>query len=125
MNSNAAAIYKRVYLESGSPTHILDALLGRLLADLRQIAVRTTARDFEGKAESVTHALCIINELEGSLDFRSAPALCQNLTSLYNFTRQRILEAHAKCDPSGLESPQKVITTVREAFRGAAETGRR
>jgi flagellar biosynthetic protein FliS len=115
----AAAAYQKVHMET-SPARMLDGLLGRLLRDMDDARAAIERRDIKAKSQHVDHALRIISELVNALDFRQAPELCQQLSNLYGFVEECLLEASLKLEPRRLAEARKVVEMIHESNRQAA-----
>lgn len=125
MADRYAQAYQRVYLESASPTRVLDELYTRLLRDLDDGARCIAAGDIEGKAAATNHAVDIVLQLAAALDRSHAPALCDNLERLYDFVRSRVLDASVRLDARPLAEAAGVVRTIRDAFAEAAASSSR
>ena len=115
----AAAAYQKVHMEP-SPARILDGLLDRLLRDLEDARVAIEGRDIKGKSQHVDHALRIIGELVAALDFRQAPELCHQLSNLYGFVEECLLEASLRLDPRRIGEAKRVVELIHKSNREAA-----
>ncbi len=120
MSARGAQAYKQVYLESASPTRLLDELYLRLLRDMDQARELIRARDPGGKGTAISHALAIVDELSLALDRQSAPELCSNLSRLYGFVSARLLAANLSMDEKPLAEAARVVETLRDAFLKAS-----
>ena len=120
MYARAAAAYRRVYLESASPSRIVDELFCRLLSDCEEAAALMGAGDLSGKGSALGHALAIVDELSASLDAEAAPDLCGNLARLYDYVRGRLIAANLRLEPRLLDEAERVVRVLREAFHAAA-----
>lgn len=117
--SRAAALYKTVDLESAPKHRIVERLFERFARDMEQARAALAAKDINGKAAALDHALRIVAELDASLDHASAPELCQNLAGLYAFVTRCLVDANATLQVAGLEDAARIMRTLDEAFREA------
>lgn len=117
MYARAVNQYKRVYVESASPTRILDELLTRCMRDLDDARMYTAKKDVLKKREVVDHALAIVTELIAALDYNSSPDLCKNLERLYVYARERIVQSSAEMSTRGYEEASSILNTLRDSFR--------
>jgi flagellar protein FliS len=69
---------------------------------------------------AIGKALAFLGALEAALDHEAAPDLAANLVRLYRFVFAKLSEANMKGDATPLAAAEKVITTLRDAFREAA-----
>jgi flagellar protein FliS len=116
MTRRATRQYRKVQLESAPPQRVLLEIYRRLDEDLQAARRCIAARDIQGKARAVDHALALLGQLEGALDHGLAPALCQDLAAAYAFCRNRMLLASVQLDPAPLSEIEQVLRPIREAF---------
>jgi flagellar protein FliS len=120
MSSRAADAYRRVYVESATPTRVLDELLRGLHEDVVDARARIAAGDAAGKGKRVSRALAILGELRGALDAQAAPELVANLGRLYDWMIDQISAASVKMDPKPLVVVGTIVGDLRESFQAAA-----
>ena len=82
MYARAASAYKKVSVESASPTRVLDELFIRLRLDLRIAGEGLQSGDVAARCRALSQALQLVGALESGLDASVAPELCKNLLSL-------------------------------------------
>ena len=116
--AKAALAYKKTHVQS-SPIRVLDALLRRLINDLSDARQAIQSGDIKGKSKATDHALAILTELNAALDRTLAPELCENLASLYHFTKERVLEASVQMSAGPLDAAESVINTIQRSFAEA------
>jgi len=119
MIARAANAYRRVDLESAPKTQILERLFDRCLGDIAAAREAIEARDIKRKAAMLDHALQIVGELKASLDVNAAPVLCANLSALYDFVTDRLIDANIKLETKPLDQATRIMSELGEAFRGA------
>lgn len=119
MHGTAAARYKQVQQTTLTPGELLLALYDGLFRFLNGAKYsfskgdNAKAREFLGKA----HA--IISELYLALDHKSAPELCANLASVYDFSMARITDANRQAKAEYVDEVIRVLTPLREAWQQA------
>lgn len=116
----AANTYRRVHIESASPSRLLDELFVALLADIDQASRHIAGRDAAGKGEAISHALAIISTLRSSLQSELLPEVCFDLVRLYDFAEARLVRANVHFEAAPLGEARRVIATLHEAFAAAA-----
>lgn len=122
MHQRSANVYRRVDLDSAPKPRVLERLFARFAADVDAARVAMTARDIEGKAKAIDHALRIVGELVASLDHAAAPELCANLAALYDYVIDRLTTANVQLAPEPLDQAAHLMSELADAFRTA--TGR-
>jgi flagellar secretion chaperone FliS len=120
---SAAKLYRTVQVESARPAQVLDDLYGALLTDCRRAAEAIYDGDPGAKGRHLDRALRIVGELGAALDHGRAPELCRNLTGLYAFVSSRLVRASAELNAGLVEEAERVIMTLRAAFKEAAARG--
>lgn len=119
MLARAANAYRRVDLESAPKTQILERLFDRCLADIAAARQAIEEHDVKKKAQTLDHALQIVVELKASLDPLAAPALCENLSALYDFVTDRLVSASLTLSVAPLDQATRVMKELGDAFRMA------
>lgn len=117
----AAAQYRAVSVQTAAPVYVVVQLYD---AALRQLSVGRDALEQQNAARA-GHALgrahAIVSELQASLDRSQAPALCAELSGLYDFCLHRIREATTKKAPGLLEAVARVLRELRGAWAELAQ----
>jgi flagellar protein FliS len=119
MRTRGANVYRRVYIESASPTKTLDEVFERILLHCREAAEGIGRKDFAYKGVAISKALAFIGALESSVDVKAAPELGQNLLRLYRFVVEKLSEANSKVVAKPIAEAEQVIVVLRDAFRQA------
>jgi flagellar protein FliS len=119
MLARAANAYRRVDLESAPKTQILERLFDRCLSDIAMARDALAVKDIKKKAAMIDHALQIVVELKASLDATAAPVLCANLSALYDFVTDRLIDANITLQTKPLDQATRIMAELGEAFRGA------
>jgi flagellar protein FliS len=109
-----------VYVESATPSRVLDELLRGLHEDVVDARARIAAGDAAGKGKRVSRALAILAELRAALDADAAPELVANLARLYDWMVDQINVASVKLDPKPLVVIATIVADLRESFQAAA-----
>ncbi len=100
---------------------LVPLLYEHLLARLRRAEVQIGARDFEGKAESLSKATEIVFELAGTLDHDQGGELATHLSSLYAYFAGEILAVSRTLDCVRLQRLVTLVAELHEAWAAAAE----
>jgi flagellar secretion chaperone FliS len=116
---NAANAYRRVDLESAPKYLIVDRLYERFARDVEAARNALLAKDINGKAKALDHALRIAVELKVALDHEAAPALCANLEALYDFVIKQLSECNSSLKVRPLDQAAKIMAELALAFHEA------
>lgn len=74
-------------------------------------------KDLQNKVDNIFRLMRIIEELLASLNKEVGGQIAENLESLYVFCLQEISKANLKNDVSYLETVEKVLMELRDAWR--------
>jgi flagellar protein FliS len=119
MLARAASVYRRVDLESAPKTQIVERLFDRCVRDIATARTAIETRDIHAKASAIDHALQIVVELKASLDVAAAPELCANLSALYDFVSEQLIEANTHLVLPPLDKATRIMGELGDAFRKA------
>jgi flagellar protein FliS len=131
MNMSAAIkTYSNVAIESkthSSDPHKLILMLyqGALLA-IASAKNQMLRKEIAAKGQSISQAIAIINDgLKAGLDMNVGAPLVQNLSDLYDYMNQRLLQANLKNDTTILDEVSTLLIELRgawESIRPAEQT---
>ena len=94
MNSRDSAFtYQQATAVSATPVGQVVALYDVILRDLRQAMAAVEAGQIEKRVHLTNHALLIIGELQGVLDFERGGEAARNLHSFYAVMRPLVTQA--------------------------------
>ncbi|HTR48905.1 MAG TPA: flagellar export chaperone FliS [Verrucomicrobiae bacterium] len=112
-----ASLYRQVSVTVASPTGMVVKLYDRILEDFRHALEANAAGNVERRVSSLNHALLIIAELEGVLDFERGGAVAKHLQGFYRVARSLILEANVRASQVGIEKLRDIFTPLRNAWQ--------
>jgi len=122
MNMSAAIkTYSNVAIESkthSSDPHKLILMLyqGALLA-IASAKNQMMRKEIAAKGQSISQAIAIINDgLKAGLDMNVGAPLVQNLSDLYDYMNQRLLQANLKNDTTILDEVSALLIELRGAW---------
>ena len=110
--------YRQTEVQSRTPLELVVMLYDgalRFTRDAREAMVR---RDIRARQQKISRALEIVSELQSTLDLESGGELALQLDQLYEFIRDRLIEASLKQDLRPLDEAHRVLTTLREGWVG-------
>jgi len=114
--------YQTVQVTTSSPGETLIALYDGLFRFLNLARFGLANREHRAKAgEAISKAHAIVSEFLVALDPQHAPELCGNLTRVYNFCLDKLLEANLKSDPAMVDEVIRVLSPLREGFTSAVK----
>ena len=114
--------YQTVQITTSSPGETLIALYDGLFRFLNLARFGLANREHRARAgEAISKSHAIISEFLVALDPSHAPELCQNLSNIYNFCLERLIEANLKNDPAMIDEVIRVLSPLREGFTAAVK----
>lgn len=104
-----------------SPVELVLLLTDGLLDELARARAHIVARRYEQKALSIDKCLEIISGMSSSLDFDQGGETVANLARIYDFCAQHLNSAGIKMDPAMVDEVVRVLTTIRQGWKGVQE----
>lgn len=121
MKQTQPSPYRATEVLSLSKGDLILVLYQHLMINLKRGAQQITAKNIEGKAESITRASSIVYELLASLDFEIGGELSARLASLYAFWAKEISEAGREMDAPRLETLIDLVKPLHESWHHAVK----
>ncbi len=116
---NTAARYSQTQQQTASNERLMVMLFERALRDIRS-ALRSLEENRRNDAvNEMTHASDIVIELRAVLDHSRAPELCAQLSDVYLFVVQRLIEACRTFDPARVREAERAFEPLVDAFSTA------
>ncbi len=84
---------------------------------LKQAQISIANKDYKSKNLNITKAINIIDELQVTLDMKYD--ISQNLASLYEFFKQRLVFASMRLDQDVLQEVIDMVTDLRDTWHEA------
>jgi len=119
MYARAAGSYKKVSIDSATPERVLDEVFVRFARDCTQARACIASNDPVTGRAHLAHALELLWALRGALDRQAAPEVCDNLALLYQFARERLLEATVKMQPEPILEAESILSGIQSGFAEA------
>lgn len=117
-NRNLKA-YKKTSIEAemavADPYRVIQMLMQGLLERLAQAKGAIERRDFSGKSVAISKSMAIINGLQDSLDL-SYGQIPQDLFALYDYMKDRLLDASRDLNTDPVDEVAKLIITIKSAW---------
>lgn len=104
-----------------SPVELVLLLTDGLLDELARARAHIAAKRYEQKAASIDKCVEIINGLSSSLDFEQGGETVANLAQIYEFCATHLHGAGIKMDPAMVDEVVRVLTTIRQGWKGVQE----
>jgi flagellar protein FliS len=119
---DTAFAYQQSTASAASSVGQVVALYDRILRDLRSAIAAIGAGQIENRVNSLNHALTIIGELQGVLDFQRGGEAARNLDSFYTITRGMVTEAGVTSSVDQLQELVSMFARIRAAWAHVERT---
>jgi flagellar protein FliS len=113
---DSAFAYQQSTASAASSVGQVVALYDRILRDFRTAIAAVGAGQIENRVNSLNHALTIIGELQGVLDFQRGGEAARNLNNFYTVTRAMVTEAGVTCSVERLQELVSMFARLRAAW---------
>lgn len=113
---NAALAYHEAASLGASPVGGVVLLYDRLAQDIHAAIAAMKDADVEARTSSINHALLVLQQLQGTLDFAVGGAAARQLDTFYSVIRGRLLEAQIRQSPELMFAQAQAVAQVREVW---------
>jgi len=122
MNSNSYAKqlknYNRSKVNVENPGSIILLSYETLISSLRKSLYHIDKKNIEGANNALIKAQLIVSELDNGLNKEVAKDLCENLSSLYGYVYNRLIDANLAKSKEPIEECIKLIENIYEGWKG-------
>jgi flagellar protein FliS len=117
MNKHDSVLaYRQSTAFGASPVGQVVALYDTILRDLHRAMAAIAAGEVEERVAASNHALLVIGELQGVLNFELGGESARNLDNFYNVARKMIVQASIKCSRETFQEAISMVTRIRSAW---------
>ncbi|MEH8119969.1 flagellar export chaperone FliS [Aeromonas allosaccharophila] len=102
-------------LAVADPHRVIQLMMQVCLERLAQAKGSIERRDFEGKSIAISKSMAIINGLQDSLDM-SYGEVPERLAMLYDYMKERLLDASKDMDVAAIDEVAKLMITVKSGW---------
>jgi len=112
-------IYQDNLIEGATPIELVILLYDSAIHDLQRALAAMHSGDVQGRAASVSHALMVLQQLQGTLDFERGGSAARQFEHFYNLIRAKVLEAQMRGSPDLMREQVRYFTEVRDCWAQA------
>ena len=116
--------YASAQVNSASPEQILVLLYDSALRDLKEAMAALRVGDRARKAKALDHAVKVVTELANSLRPEKAPEIAENLSNLYDFMIDRMIQSNVQNSDQDLQVVYNLLGELRSAWVEAIRINR-
>ena len=108
--------YQEASLCGATPIELVVALYDTAIGDMRRALAAMQGNDVETRTQRISHALIILQQLQGTLDFERGGAAARQFEQFYNLVRGKLLEAQIRGSAELLGQQISYFSEVRECW---------
>ena len=94
-------------------------LFDAALDDMRRAVAATRAGDIEERSTAVRHAMLVLQQLQGTLDFEKGGQVARQFEQFYNLVRAKLLESQLRNSPELMQQQIRFMSEVRDCWAEA------
>ena len=117
MNQDASSEYLRNAVMTATPEQLQLTLYDGAIRFTRQAREAMERKDLETSCEKLLRVQRIIIELQSGLRSEVNPELCSQMSALYSFVYDRLVEANMKRDLACIDESLRILEHMRETWR--------
>ena len=125
MSNPVENVYLKNRILAADAVELIHLLYEHAMAQISAARVSMACGDVPGRSQAISKALAILGELEGSLDHSAGGAISQNLASLYQYMRRRLIDANVNKDAAALPEVESLFRTLDEGWTGMQKASAR
>ena len=127
MYRNGFQNYRRARVDTADPKKLVILCYEETISQVKLARQRCVEKDYEGKSKALLKAQDIVCELQMALDFEQGGAIANNLDSLYNYVKTRMVQADMGKDLAAMDEVEGLLSELKsaweEAFRSFEKSG--
>jgi len=112
--------YARTSIATADPRAVVVLLYEGAVNFLNQALVSLESDKRVAMSENINRALRIIHHLSNALDFDRGEDIAMNLSRLYSYIRDALLDANIRCDRLRIEEARGLVEMLLDAWRKVA-----
>ena len=116
---DARQVYQDSSIRGAHPIELVVLLYDSAITDMRQALAAMQKSDIESRASRISHALMVLQQLQGTLDFERGGGAAQQFEQFYNLTRAKVLEAQMRSSPDLMQQQIRSMSEVRDCWMEA------
>jgi len=116
---DARRIYQDTVVRGATPIELVIVLYDAAIEDMRRALVALKSSDIETRANQIGHALMVLQQLQGTLDFEHGGSAARQFEQFYNLVRAKLLEAQMRGSPELMQQQIRYMSEVRDCWTAA------
>ena len=113
---DAGTEYRQASAQGVSKIRIVVALYDQIAQDLSRAISAVEQKNIESRSCEIDHALMVLEQLQGRLDYETGGEIARNLERFYCFSRMRLLAAQRAASADILREQIHQVLSLRDAW---------
>jgi flagellar protein FliS len=113
---DARRIYQQNAVRGATSIELVVILYDAAIEDIRRALAAMQANDVELRATAVGHALLVLQQLQGTLDFEKGGQPARQFEQFYSLVRAKLLEAQIRDSPELMQQQVTFLSEVRDCW---------
>ncbi len=109
----AKSAYRENAVRGATPIGLVVILFDAAIDDMRRVV---RAGSIEERATAIRHAMLVLQQLQGTLDFEKGGQVAKQFEQFYNLIRAKVLEAQLRNSAELMQQQIQFMTEVRECW---------
>lgn len=115
----AKLAYRENAVRGATPIELVVILFEAALDDMRRAELAMKAGDIETRATAVRHAMLVLQQLQGTLDFERGGQVARQFEQFYNLIRAKLLESQLRNSIELMGQQIRFMSEVRDCWAEA------
>jgi len=116
---DARRIYQDSAVRGATPIELVIVLYDVAIEDMRRALTAMQGSDIEARTKQISHALMVLQQLQGTLDFERGGSAARQFEQFYNLVRAKLLEAQMRSSPELMQQQIRYMSEVRDCWTAA------
>jgi len=116
---DARRIYQDTAVRGATPIELVIVLYDSAIEDMRRALMAMQESDVEARASKIGHALMVLQQLQGTLDFEHGGEAARQFEQFYNLMRAKLLEAQMRGSLELMQKQIRYMSEVRDCWTQA------
>jgi flagellar protein FliS len=113
---DARRIYQDTAVRGATPIELVVVLYDAAIEDMRRALSAMLQSDVEKRGTEISHALLVLQQLQGTLDFERGGDAARQFEQFYNLIRAKLLEAQIRGSHDLMQEQIRHMSEVRDCW---------
>ena len=113
---DARKIYQDNAVQGATPIDLVVILYDAAIEDMRRALTAMGQGEIEVRTAAAQHALIVLQQLQGTLDFERGGSSARQFEQFYNVIRAKLLEAQLRGSPELMQQQIRFMSEVRDCW---------